>query len=96
MHKFNVATVDFNYIFRLLHSDHHQAAHQKCKYELNVHTDSGRLYSITVYWKYFSTNSKHYRCNNFWKAEISSTTCTSNKLLYTPLVHSLVMVTYEL
>jgi len=42
MHSFNVAIVDCSYMFRLLHSTHHQAVYQKRKKEIILHVVSGR------------------------------------------------------
>jgi hypothetical protein len=49
MRSFNVVTVERSYMFRLLQSNHHQAAYQKCKEkEIILHVVSGRFYILHV------------------------------------------------
>jgi hypothetical protein len=49
MYNFNVTIVDCSYMFRFLHSTHHQAVYQKRKEEIILDINSGRdRYSTKV------------------------------------------------
>jgi hypothetical protein len=41
MHNFDVAILDYSYMFRLLQNNHHQAEYRKYKKEIMLHTDRG-------------------------------------------------------
>jgi len=42
MQNFNVAVVQYSYMFRLLQSNYHQAEYQKYKKEIILHVGCGR------------------------------------------------------